>query len=95
MNKIVHHHRQPVTLILSSPIFDREVLALRIASLLQPLAKCGGHAPISVTASERTSSSSGQYFQFKPTRSTLPSNFWLAFMKSSSAAVNLLAGATE
>jgi len=45
--------------------------------------------------SERTVASGRQYFQFKPTRSTLPSNFWLAFMKSSSAAVKLLAAATE
>ena len=44
---------------------------------------------------QMSSSSGRQYFQFKPTRSTLPSNFWLAFMKSFSAAVKLSAAATE
>jgi hypothetical protein len=36
MNKVVHHHQQPVTLTLSPAIFDRDVLALHIAGLLQP-----------------------------------------------------------
>ena len=48
MNKIVHHHRQPVTLTLSPAIFDQDVLAIHIASLLQRLAERGGLGPVFV-----------------------------------------------
>jgi hypothetical protein len=48
MNKIGYHRWQPVTLTLSPAIFDRDVLALHIAGLLQPLAECSRHLLVSV-----------------------------------------------
>ena len=77
--------------------FRRHVEAERLGRLETHHGYIAGGQLIALSArlSERAVASGRQYFEFKPTRSTLPSNFWLAFVKSCSAAVKALAAATE